>query len=734
MNRKKKKIDKWLVWILTLAVALNFTNIWEDEYVNQYYTSAVKSMMENLHNFFFASFDPAGFVTVDKPPVAFWIQTISAKIFGFHGWSVILPQALAGVGSVILLYVMIKKVFGVAAGRIAALTMAITPIVPAVSRTNNIDSLLVFTLLLATWMLFKAITIKKHRWLFLAFVLIGVGFNMKMMQAYMVLPAFYLFYWLSAKIDWKKKISLLSGATVLLIVVSLSWATIVDLIPEDKRPYIGSSETNSVLELALGYNGISRLTGEMSGGGSPQGSRGQNEEQGEHLIPPSGDKQDELALENEGMQGGGNTTDSSDNENQQNSNLDSGQDSNFRNAPGGQSPPQMDGDNNDPGGGNAGRFNTGTPGMFRLIQDGLADQISWFLPLAIVSIISLLGGARVKETLSTKVLHTVFWLAWLVPVAVFFSIAGFFHQYYLIMLAPPLAAVIGAGLPVLWKAYRGLEGWKSWLLPVGIALTAGLQVSIMLPDRETIGLASILAVGIIGITLALALGSMKQRSAINTYMMTAALIVLVIGPLYWAMTPILYGGNSMLPEAGPTSSQDEQLPQMDDMAFPGDEQDVSINNNNQVDTNEAPNDEKSSTNREKRNDGRGMNGQINQSLLTFLEKNRNGTKYLFATLDSTAAAPYIIETGEAVMTMGGFSGADSILTVTELEKLVASGDVHYFLIGNRGMGGNSDIISWIQENGTEIPSEEWKENENSQQDGPGGGASQLYYVDVKGEE
>ncbi|MCP1189055.1 glycosyltransferase family 39 protein [Priestia flexa] len=109
MNRKKKKIDKWLVWILTLAVALNFTNIWEDEYVNQYYTSAVKSMMQNLHNFFFASFDPAGFVTVDKPPVAFWIQTISAKIFGFHGWSVILPQALAGVGSVILLYVMIKK-------------------------------------------------------------------------------------------------------------------------------------------------------------------------------------------------------------------------------------------------------------------------------------------------------------------------------------------------------------------------------------------------------------------------------------------------------------------------------------------------------------------------------------------------------------------------------------------------------------------------------------------------
>ncbi|USY56726.1 glycosyltransferase family 39 protein [Bacillus sp. 1780r2a1] len=726
MNRKQKRIDKWLVGILTLAVALNFMNIWEDEYVNPYYTSAVKSMMQNLHNFFFASFDPAGFVTVDKPPVAFWIQTISAKIFGFHGWSVILPQALAGVGSVILLYVMIKKIFGVAAGRIAALTMAITPIVPAVSRTNNIDSLLVFILLVATWMLFKAVAMKKHRWLFLAFVLIGVGFNMKMMQAYMVLPAFYLFYWLAAKIDWKKKIGLLSGATVLLIVVSLSWATIVDLIPEDKRPYIGSSETNSVLELALGYNGISRLTGEMSSGGS----NGQNEQP----IPPSGNMQDEPPLANEELQTGENTADSSDNENQQNSNLDSGQDLNFKNAPGGQFPPQMDGDNNGPGGGNTGRFNTGTPGVFRLIQDGLADQISWFLPLAIVSIIGLLSGVRLKETLSTKVLHTIFWLAWLVPVALFFSIAGFFHQYYLIMLAPPIAAVIGAGLPVLWKAYRKNEGWKSWLLPIGIALTAGLQVSIMLPDKETIGLTFILVVGIIGIILALALAVIKQRSAINTYMMTAALIVLVIGPLYWAMTPILYGGNSMLPEAGPTSSKDGQLPQIDDMAFPGDEQDVSMNNDNQVGTNEAPNDEKSPTNREKRNDGPGMNGQVNQSLLTFLEKNRNGTKYLFATLDSTTAAPYIIETGEAVMTMGGFSGADSILTVTKLEELVESGDVHYFLIGNRGMGGNAEIISWIQENGTEVSAEEWRENEDNQQVGPGGGASKLYYVDMEGEE
>jgi 4-amino-4-deoxy-L-arabinose transferase-like glycosyltransferase len=103
-------------------------------------------MLQSFHNFFYASFDSCGFVTVDKPPVTFWIQTIFAKILGFHGWSVILPQALAGIGSVVLLYVLIKKSFGKIAGRSAALTMALTPIVPAVSRTNNIDCLLVFTL------------------------------------------------------------------------------------------------------------------------------------------------------------------------------------------------------------------------------------------------------------------------------------------------------------------------------------------------------------------------------------------------------------------------------------------------------------------------------------------------------------------------------------------------------------------------------------------------------------
>ena len=358
----KKRIDLFLVPIVLIAAFLNLFKIWTDEYANAYYTAAVKSMLQSFHNFFYASFDPGGYVTIDKPPVVFWIQTISAKIFGFHGWSVILPQALAGIGSVLLLYVLVKRTFGVWAGRFAALAMALTPIVPAVSRTNNIDSMLVFTLLVATWMLFRAVRTAKFGWVLAAFAMIGVAFNMKMLQAYMVLPAFYVFYVVATKITWKKKIAFLTTATALMLAVSVSWAVVVDSTSADKRPYMGSSQTNSVLELAFGYNGINRLTGNTSVTGSSHKQPAQTEQQ----------------------------TASSETKQNSNSSADSSQSSNQRKSSSSQ---KMQA----PGGGNQnGMFNTGNPGPFRLFQKGLSDQISWLLPFVIFSIVGLFAGVKFK--------------------------------------------------------------------------------------------------------------------------------------------------------------------------------------------------------------------------------------------------------------------------------------------------------------------------------------------------
>src|ERR1700736_4667172 len=108
-------------------------------------------IMDNWHNFFFASYDPGGFVTVDKPPVGFWFQVLSARIFGFNAVSILLPQALAGVLSVILLYYLVRRHFGVAAGLLAALALALCPISVVTNRDITIDSTLVLVLLVGAW-------------------------------------------------------------------------------------------------------------------------------------------------------------------------------------------------------------------------------------------------------------------------------------------------------------------------------------------------------------------------------------------------------------------------------------------------------------------------------------------------------------------------------------------------------------------------------------------------------
>ncbi len=733
----KKRIDLFLVPIVLIAAFLNLFKIWTDEYANAYYTAAVKSMLQSFHNFFYASFDPGGYVTIDKPPVVFWIQTISAKIFGFHGWSVILPQALAGIGSVLLLYVLVKRTFGVWAGRFAALAMALTPIVPAVSRTNNIDSMLVFTLLVATWMLFRAVRTAKFGWVLAAFAMIGVAFNMKMLQAYMVLPSFYVFYVVATKITWKKKIAFLTTATALMLAVSVSWAVVVDSTSADKRPYMGSSQTNSVLELAFGYNGINRLTGNTSVTGSS------------HKQPAQAQQQ----------------TASSETKQTSNSNAESSQSSNQSKSSSSQKMQAPDGGNQN------GMFNTGNAGPFRLFQKGLSDQISWLLPFVIFSIVGLFAGVKFKGPYTAKQKESLFWLAWLLPVAVFFSIAGFFHQYYLIMLAPPIAAFAGAGAVALWSMYKQHNGWKSWLLPSGILTTAALQVYIMSPYVSSIGVAPIAGVGALGVILALVLAIRKERkNSVTNYLGVAAMVVLLAMPAYWAMTPIIYGGNSMLPAAGPDSSSGMGGPPstatnskqsgFNGMQPPGSSDSNSSSNNQMQPPSgssnggqmqppsgssnsgqmpggssknngqmQMPSSSSSKLSSSKRKSG-GMNAEVNTKLLNYLTKNNTGEKYLFATTDSTSAAPYIIKTGKPVMAMGGFSGSDPILTVSKLKSMIKKGEVKYFYLSGMGKGGQSDVITWIKENSKEIPSSKWQSTSSSSQQGPSGNGT-LYEITLK---
>lgn len=262
MNWLKKNRDKALLLaILLLTAFLAGYRIWEIGDGNAYYTATVKSMLTSWHNFFYASFDPGGFITVDKPALGLWLQCFFGLIFGVHGWSLALPEIISSVISVAVLYHIVKRSFGTAAGLLAALFLALTPVFYAATRTNNLDASLVMVCLLAVWVVIIAAEKGSLKHLILAMALIGLGFNIKMLQAYLYLPAVYLVYFFTAQTKFSKRCVHLAAATLVLAAVSLSWCAAVDLTPADSRPYIGSSVTNSMLGLAVGYNGIARAVG-----------------------------------------------------------------------------------------------------------------------------------------------------------------------------------------------------------------------------------------------------------------------------------------------------------------------------------------------------------------------------------------------------------------------------------------------------------------------------------------
>jgi 4-amino-4-deoxy-L-arabinose transferase-like glycosyltransferase len=254
--------------ILALSAFFNLCWLTREEYANVYYAATVKNMLLSWHNFFFASFD-AGFVSVDKPPLGFWIQAASASVFGFHGWSLLLPQALAGVLCVALLYHLVGRSFGPVAGLLAALALALTPISVATNRHNNLEGLLVLAVLLAAWAFILAAESGRLRWLVVGGVLIGLGFNIKMLEAFVVLPAFYLLYVVAAPVGWRRGMIHLTLATVVIVAASLPWVVAVDLTPAEQRPYVGSSSFNTVTDLTVGWNGVGRIVGSDTGVGDP---------------------------------------------------------------------------------------------------------------------------------------------------------------------------------------------------------------------------------------------------------------------------------------------------------------------------------------------------------------------------------------------------------------------------------------------------------------------------------
>jgi 4-amino-4-deoxy-L-arabinose transferase-like glycosyltransferase len=523
----QRSINFWHRWrertlfgaIILLGTGLRLWRLDQNGHGTEYYSAAVRSMMHSWPNFLYNSFDPAGFVSVDKPPIALWIQVLSAKIFGFHGLSLLLPQVLEGVAAIGLVYYLVRRHFGSAAGLLAGLFLALTPISVAIDRANNTDSCLILLLLLAAWGLLRAIETGRRSFLFLSMILIGIGFNVKMMAAFVVLPTFVLIYFLGAPSGLKRRIIDLCLSGLILITVSLSWALFYDLTPPDQRPFAGSSKGNSMLELAVGHNALDRFI-------RPH----------RHSRPAT-----TASMKNQSVPL----------RDQANSNPRSSIDPRVRER--------------------WSKIFVRVPvGPFRLADRHLAGQVGWLLPLALIGLIVAACQSRFKSSLTPKRLSLVLWTGWALSFGIVYSFAGgIFHFYYLATLGPPLAALAGIGLVRLWK-WNFESEWGAMVLPVTLVLAAVWQLYIQWPflrwDLEGSGpiltesgdlvtwLSLIFIGGIVISTVGMLIPLLRNplRSGppgLTGPLLGVGLLALLLTPMAWALSSVLAKDVATLPSA-----------------------------------------------------------------------------------------------------------------------------------------------------------------------------------------
>lgn len=505
-----------LATVLILALVLRLWGLDQNRWGNEYYTAAVRSMVMNWHNFFYTAFDPAGFISIDKPPVALWLQVISVKLFGFHPLSILMPQVLEGVGSVWLLFHLVRRRFGASAALLAALFLAITPVWVAVNRTNNTDSCLLLVLLLATWTLMKAAEDGNRRMLLLSMALIGLAFNVKMLAAFIVLPTFFMVYLIGAPQLWQRRFVDLAMATLILVVSSLPWVLAYEFTQVDGRPFVGSSRENSMLELVIGHNAFNRfvspvkpLAANLRGPGTRQAA-GTEVESASSTSPEAEPVTRALYS----------------------------------------------------------RLFVRTPtGPLRLANGQLAAQMAWLFPFAVMAIIICVGQIRLHRPLTATHLALLFWFCWTITYGVVYSyLGGIIHFYYLSTMAPALAALGGIGVVNMWSYYLRKDSY-ALLLPATLLVTAAWQLYIQasalgwslnqfteLSNNWLRWLHIALTGGALVAAAGLLLIRFQSTSNQPTYglavgSLTIGLMAVLVLPVAWALSNVFLPGHGVLPSS-----------------------------------------------------------------------------------------------------------------------------------------------------------------------------------------
>jgi 4-amino-4-deoxy-L-arabinose transferase-like glycosyltransferase len=456
--------------LIALAALLNLWGLSRNGWANDYYSAAVRSMSSSWHDFLFASADPSGVMTVDKPPLALWVQALSVRVFGYHPLSMLVPQALMGIASVVLAYDLVRRRFGRVGGLVAGLALALTPITVAISRHNNPDALLVLCCIAALWCAVRALEDGRTRWVVLAGVCVGLGFETKMLVALVVVPGIALAYLLVAPRGRLRALGQLLAGGAAMALLGGAWPALMALTPASQRPWISGTSDNNIFSLIFEYNGLGRVDGQAGG-------------------PPGG------------------------------------------------------------GGGGGGTMFGGSSGPLRLLNSALGGQAGWLLGFALVSAIGLLVATRLRRADARS--------GWLVAVggafattAVLFSFAsGIFHPYYVSLLAPFAAALVGAG------AAQMLGGGRSARILAPLALAGGVVTELVVlrdyPGQLT-WLPPLLIAACALAAMTLVLASSKRARLIVAGVGIGALL---LAPSVWAVDTLGHATSGTFPEGGPANVQ-----------------------------------------------------------------------------------------------------------------------------------------------------------------------------------
>jgi len=234
---------------------------------NSFYAAAAQAGAQSWKAFFFGASDAAGTITVDKPPASIWLMSLSVRLFGLSSWSLLVPEALAGVAAVALLVATVRRVAGPWAGLLAGVLLALTPVLTLMARVDDPDALLTLLVVAAAWSTTRAVEDGRLRWTLLTGALVGCAFLTKSLAALLVVPGLAGAFLLAAPGSLRRRVGHLLAAAGVMVVAGGWWLMVVQLIPATSRPWVGGSATNSPLDLALGYNGLGRITGNESSAG-----------------------------------------------------------------------------------------------------------------------------------------------------------------------------------------------------------------------------------------------------------------------------------------------------------------------------------------------------------------------------------------------------------------------------------------------------------------------------------